>query len=158
MKIENSFCSFVDEVIKDVFCETTGLHLQNCRGNNIAQDDVCTVHTIFHGGYEARLAFCAQRSMMKRITENMLEEPVVDAEDIVEYMKELLNILCGHVVAAVFHMTKTAARFQPPCFAEGRYLPEGADPDAMVHICYMNDYAESAILLHDQFPRGANEM
>lgn len=158
MKIENSFCSFVDEVIKDVFCETTGLHLQNCRGNNIAQDDVCTVHTIFHGGYKARLAFCAQRSMMKRITENMLEEPVTDVEDIMEYMKELLNVLCGHVVAAVFCRTKASARFYPPCFTEGLYLPEEADSDAMIHLSYMDDYAESAMILHDQFPGSANEI
>ncbi len=155
---ENSFCSLIDEVIKDVFCKTTGIHLQNCQRNDIADGDVCTVYTVFNGGYKARMAFCAQRSMMKRITENMLEEPVTDAEDIVEYMKELLNVLCGHIVAAVFSRTKTAARFQPPCFAEGCYLPEGEDPDGVIHICYMNDYAESAMLLHDQFPRSANEM
>ena len=85
---------------------------------------MCTVYTIFNGGYEARLAFCAQRSMMKRITENMLEEPVVDAEDIVEYMKELLNILCGHVVAAVFHMSSIREQKELSFFIRPPPLPK----------------------------------
>ena len=110
---ENSFCSLIDEVIKDVFCK------------------------IYSQPFSTAVI-------------------VIKKED--RYMKELLNVLCGHIVAAVFSRTKTAARFQPPCFAEGCYLPEGEDPDGVIHICYMNDYAESAMLLHDQFPRSANEM
>lgn len=140
----------IDEVIQELFWQVAEMRLQQCDCSNIGAEDLCTVYTTFNGGYKARFSFCAERSMMKRIAGNMAQEPVTDPEDIEEYMKEFVNVICGHIVGFVFRKTKTAARFHCPQFAEGYYIPPDDNDDTIVRTYYINEYSENAMLLYDK--------
>lgn len=142
----------IDEIMKQIVWDVAKIHLQPCKNPGMPnQDDLCTIYTTFNGAYDAHFTFCATHSLMKRIAENMLEEPVTDTEEIIEYSKELVNILCGHIAASIFHTTKAPARFHSPCFAEGLHLPPDQRTDTLIRNCYTNGNSETAMLLHDPF-------
>lgn len=140
----------IEETLEQLFLQVANIDLQRCQKHDNCQRDLCTVYTTFYGGYEIRFAFCAERALMKRIVEKMLDEPVDDPVEIIEYMEEFINILCGHVVASVFRQTKISARFYSPCFVEGSYMLENAG-DEMVVSHYINEHSETASLMYDRF-------
>lgn len=150
---EDDLQELIDETIQKSVWETARIHLRHCESNNVSKKDLCTVYTTFDGGYKVRFVFCAERAFMKRIAGNMLGEPVTDAGDIEEYMKEFVNVICGHVVAAVFKRTKTAARFHCPDFAEGCYVPahDKHGTDKIITTSYIDEYSEIATVLNDKF-------
>lgn len=149
---EETLQQLIDDVIKQMFWEIAKIKLCHCEYSDISPKDLCTVYTTFSGGYQIRFAFCAERAMMKRITENISEEIVTDPEDIEEYMKEFLNIICGRLVASIFKETKTSARFHSPYFTEGYYIPadNGCD-NAIITTHYIDEYSETATLSNDRF-------
>lgn len=151
--IGESLQSLIDKTIQEMFWEVAKIRLRRCECCDILPKDLCTVYTTFSGGYQIRFAFCAERTMMKRITENISEEPVTDPSDIEEYMKEFINVICGHVVASVFRKTKTSARFHAPCFTEGYYIPadDSGNDNTIITTHYTDEYAESASLSNDGF-------
>lgn len=137
---ESLFQDRLNETIQTAAWQIAKIHLQICREHNAEHKDPCTVYTTFNGEYQARFAFCAERTLMKEIAENMIEEPVDDSEEIAEFMKEFINILCGHIVASIFHHTKAKARFHPPCFTEGIYFPH--ESEEMKKTCYQTGYSQ----------------
>lgn len=148
---EKTLHDLIEETIRKMFWEVAKVHLKHCNYVNECCEDLCTVYTTFNGGYDVRFAFCAERSFMKRITENIAEEPVTDQEDIEEYMKEFINVICGHVVSIVYYKTKTGARFHAPRFTDGFYLPPEGDNEKIITTRYTNEYDEAAMLSHDCF-------
>lgn len=143
----------IDKTIKELFWEVAKIRLHRCEECDVVPKDLCTVYTTFSGGYQIRFAFCAEREMMKRITENISEEPVTNPDDIAEYMIEFINVICGHVVSSVFRKTKTSARFHSPCFAEGFYIPENdnGSTNTIITTHYVDEYSERATLSNDRF-------
>ena len=63
-------------------------------------------------------------------------------------------MLCGHIVAQLYRETKIPARFSPPSFRAGRYIPE----DHLRHIVltYADDRNERAQLIQHA-PYGERE-
>lgn len=139
----------IDEIIKQLFWQIAKMHLRQCECSEQFNDEICTVYTTFSGGYKAHFLFCAERTMMQRIAENIAEEPLTDLDDVKEYMKEFINVICGHIVASIFGKTKMAARFQCPEFSEGYFAPQ-SDDDTVVKTFFINECAENAMLLYDK--------
>lgn len=122
----------------------------NCRAANSFQDmDLCTIHTTTNGGYQIRLVFYADRTFLLLIAQHMLGEPVADPDDIKECAMEFFNVVCGHVVAAIFRETHAPARFHCPCFEEGYYLPGKEGTDEMLAYCYLGIQDGTAVFMHD---------
>lgn len=150
---EESLQPLINETIEDLFWDIAKIRLRRCEHCDKLSEELCSVYTTFSGGYQIRFVFCAELGMMKRIAENIAEEPVDDKEYIEEYMKEFLNIICGHVVASVFRKTKKTARFHCPCFEGRLYIPEAANArgtDQIMKTQYIDDYAENALLMNDK--------
>lgn len=148
---EKSLQSLIEETVEELFLDIAKIHLRQYKKVTGTPNDLCTVYTTFSGGYNVRFVFCAERTFMKRITENISEEPVKEPDDIEEYMKEFINVICGHIVASVFRKTKKSARFHCPRFKEGFYLPPPGGAGAMITTYYIDEYSETAILSNDRF-------
>lgn len=127
------------------------IDLQECSYCDVADKDLCSVYTTFNGECQTLFVFSAERSFMERITEIMLEEPVTDPEEVVEYMEEFVNILCGHIAASIFRITKAPIRFHSPCFIDGAYLAEDIPAENMIVSYFADSYSENAILSRNQF-------
>ncbi len=154
--IEESFFSLVDKVLKDLFVRISHMNLQRCPKYDVGAKDMCTVYTRFYGGYKGWIALCAERSLMKRIVEQMMEGPVTDSAEIAEGVEEFFNIFCGHFVSSVFAKTELAARFHTPCFIEGGHRLEKAD-EKMIVRHYTNEHAETASLLYTRYLSGGQQ-
>lgn len=149
-KKEGVLQSLMNQVMQRMFLQTAGIRLQKCESHDMKEGEVYTVYTTFSGGYQTRMFFCGECALMQRIAENMAEEPVTEQEDIEEYIKEFFNIVCGHIVAAVFEKTKTAARFQCPEFSNGYKEPEKTECNTIIVTHYMSEEEENAMLLYDK--------
>lgn len=127
-----------------------GVSEVKCKSRSEFKDmDLCTVYTTTNGAYEIRLVFCAERTFLSLIAESMLGEPVTDQEDIKECAMEFFNVVCGHIVTAIFKETRSPARFHCPCFEEGYYLPGREGTDEMLVYCYLSIQNGTAVFMHD---------
>ena len=68
------------------------------------------------------------------------------AEDLEEFSKEYLNVLCGKVAGAMFQATQVSAHFGTPTFYHGRYEPEGQE--AQFVLTYADEHSKGAHLIH----------
>jgi len=127
----------VTEKLMNIVLRPTGTHINA---------DVYTVYTSFIRGISSGLAFCAERSLAIRMTRNMMHRELVESQDVEDYLKEYLNVLCGQIVGAVYKDTKVAARFHFPEFHEGRYKPENMTESW--EVSFLSDQNEVAWLVH----------
>jgi len=112
--------------------------------------EVCTVYTTFARGVNFGLAFCTGRELAVRMTRNMMQREDVSAQDVEDYLKEYLNVLCGQIAGAVFREAKIGARFQIPEFYRGWYEPENMRKSW--EVSFVSDKNESAWLIHYDSP------
>ena len=134
----------LDQALQDVTEQTAGVRLH--QGDQPLGEDLCTVHITFDKGFSTSLTLCADTSLLSRMACNSFHEEAVTPEDLEEFSKEYLNVLCGKIVAAVFQTTQIPAHFSPPVFYHGRYEPEGQE--AQFILTYSNESNEGAQLIH----------
>ena len=77
---------------------------------------------------------------------NSFHEEAVTPEDLEEFSKEYLNVLCGKITGAMFRATQVPAHFGTPVFYHGRYEPEGQE--AQFILTYSDEHSEGAQLIH----------
>lgn len=139
------------EQLQKVLDQSTRLVMKEAAGILLNHEEVSlgreiyTVYTHFSRGFRSCLAFYADTSLFKRLTCHMMQTEQVDAADIRDFTTEYFNVLCGHIVSALFLNTRIAARFDIPSFCEGVYQPEGQ----LKHIVlgYASDLHENARLV-----------
>lgn len=143
----------VEETLRSMLYQIAGINVHHChqRWNekNIKEKELYTVYTSFHGAYHTRFAFCTEMSVMRRITEKMLDEKDCSLEDIIDSVKEFINILCGHIVGAIFKRTKVTARFHIPDFVEGLYIPKGENENMITTKYCTNEESQMVLCLYD---------
>lgn len=135
----------VDQVMCDVTQRIGGAPLQ--RWDGALSGDICTVRTVFEGGFEGSLTLCAQTALLVRLTRIFLQEESVSGQDVEDFTKEYLNIICGQVVAKLFQQAHVSARFQIPIFLAGRHEPAQLGAQRCV-LSYFNGCNECAQLIH----------
>ncbi len=143
----------LDKAIQDVTERTAGVRLS--QGSQPLGSDLCTVHITFDKGFGTSLTLCADTSLLSRMAGNSFHEDEVPPEDIEEFSKEYLNVLCGKIAGAMYQATQISAHFGQPEFYHGRYEPEGQD----VHfvLTYSDEHSEGAQLIHHIPRTGAEE-
>ena len=77
---------------------------------------------------------------------NSFHEESVSSEDLEEFSKEYLNVLCGKIARAMFLATEVSAHFGPPVFYRGRYEPEGSEIQFV--LTYTAEHCGGAQLIH----------
>jgi len=109
--------------------------------------ELCTVYTYFVGnGVRSGLAFCAEKGLFTRLTQQMMQSEEVEPQDVEDFTKEYFNVLCGNITAAMYQDTKVAARFRFPEFCRGRYQP--GDQWESWELGFHSDQDENARLVH----------
>ena len=149
VEAKDNLSLLIDEVLKQLFWQIADARLRKCKEYSTGDKDMCTVYTRSYKGLPMRFVFGAERSMMQRIAEKMLEEPIEDPIELIEYMEEFSNIIFGHIAAAVIGGGKKPVRFYAPCFTEGSYMLENMREEMIAHH-YENEYGENASLLYDK--------
>ena len=85
----------LDQAVQDVTERTAGVRLQ--QEDMPPGEDLCTVHITFDQGFHTSLTLCADTSLLSRMACNSFHEESISAEDLEEFSKEYLNVLCGKV-------------------------------------------------------------
>lgn len=134
----------LDQALQDVTEQTAGVRLH--QGGQPLGEDLCTVHITFDRGFGTSLTLCADTSLLARMACNSFHEDMVTPEDLEEFCKEYLNVLCGKVTAAMYQATEIPAHFGQPVFYHGRYEPEGQEVQFV--LTYADERSEGAQLIH----------
>lgn len=134
----------LDQAVQDVTERTAGVRLH--QGEQPVGDDICTVEITFDRGFSTSLTLCADTGLLYRMACNSFHEESVSPEDLEEFSKEYLNVLCGRITGAMFKATQVPAHFGPPVFYRGRYEPEGREIQFV--LTYSDEYCAGAQLIH----------
>ena len=141
---EERLAEILDQALQDVTERTAGVRLH--QGDHPLGEDICTVHITFDKGFSTSLTLCADTSLLARMARNSFHEEEVAPEDLEEFSKEYLNVLCGKIAGAMFQATQVSAHFSAPRFYKGRYVPEGQDVQFV--LTYSDEHREGAQLIH----------
>ncbi|NBI11542.1 hypothetical protein D1641_16250 [Colidextribacter sp. OB.20] len=134
----------LDQALQDVTERTAGVRLR--QDDQPPGEDLCTVHITFDKGFNTSLTLCADKSLLARMARNSFHEDAVSLEDLEEFSKEYLNVLCGKVTGAMYRATQIPAHFGQPTFYRGRYEPEGQEVQFI--LTYSDEHCEGAQLIH----------
>lgn len=134
----------LDQAVQDVTERTAGVRLR--QGKQLTGDDLCTVQITFDKGFHTSLTLCADTGLLYRMACNSFHEQSVSSEDLEEFSKEYLNVLCGRITGAMFRATQVPAHFSPPVFYRGRYEPEGQEVQFV--LTYSDEHNGGAQLIH----------
>ena len=134
----------LDQALQDVTEQTAGVCLH--QGDQPPGEDLCTVHITFDKGFSTSLTLCADTSLLPRMARNSCHEEMVTPEDLEEFSKEYLNVLCGKVTGAMYQSTQIPAHFGQPVFYHGRYEPEGQEVQFV--LTYSDEHSKGAQLIH----------
>lgn len=108
--------------------------------------EVCTVYITFDRGMDTTLSLSADSSVFVRMACDLMQTEEVTPKDVEEVAKEYFNVLCGHVLARLFEVTRIPARFSVPSFCGGRYVMR--DAVAQIILDYTGDRQEWVQLVH----------
>lgn len=142
----------LDQAVQDVTECTAGVRLY--QGGELPGDDICTVQITFDRGFRTSLTLCAEVGVLYRMACNSFHEESVSPEDLEEFSKEYINVLCGKVTGAMFRATKVSAHFGTPVFYHGRYEPEGRE---IQFVLTYSDKCSGGIQLIHHVPRSGEE-
>ncbi|WP_300413694.1 hypothetical protein [uncultured Oscillibacter sp.] len=134
----------LDQALQEVTERTAGVRLR--QGGQPLGEDLCTVHITFDKGFGTSLTLWADTSLLARMARNSFHEDAVTPEDVEEFSKEYLNVLCGRIAGAMFRATGVPAHFGTPVFYHGRHEPEGQE--AQFILTYSDERREGAQLIH----------
>ena len=125
----------LDQALQEVTECTAGVCLH--QGDQPLGEDLCTVHITFNKGFSTSLTLCADTSLLARMAQNSFHEDAVTPEDLEEFSKEYLNVLCGKVTGAMYRATQ---------IYHGRYEPEGQEIQFV--LTYSDEHSKGAQLIH----------
>lgn len=133
-----------DQVVRDITRREAGIRL--VPGEEAPGGALYTVYSVFERGFNSCLSLTAEAPMFVRLTRGMMHRENVTDRNVEDFTREYFNVLCGHIVSRLFRETRIPARFSPPVFCTGWYLPEGH----LRHIVltYTGDGNERVQLIH----------
>ena len=138
---KEELAQILDQALQDVTDRTAGVRLH--QGEQPPGEDLCTVHITFDKGFGTSLTLCADTSLLARMARNSFHEDTVTPEDLEEFSKEYLNVLCGKVTGALYRATQIPARFGQPVFYHGRY-----EQEVQFILTYADENSKGAQLIH----------
>lgn len=134
----------LNTAVQEVTEKASGVRLH--QGGAPPGKDFCTIHITFKKGFRSSLSLCADTAMLTRMTQNAIQRKIVTPQDLEDFAKEYLNVLCGRVSAALYRATKVATRFSVPIFHRGSYEPEGQRRQFVLN--FSDDQSHGVQLIH----------
>ncbi len=115
---KEELAEMLDRARREVTEQTVGVRLHT--GEKQLSEELCTVQISFNKGLHSSLSLCAEIALMERLARGMFGDDIRGMQDIEDFAKEYLNILCGKVVHFLYHATHIGASFGVPVFYHGR--------------------------------------
>ncbi len=134
----------LDQAVQDVTEKAVGVRLHP--DTQPPGGKLCTAHITFKKGFQSCLTLCADTSMLTRMARSVVRKDRVSEEDLEDFIKEYLNLLCGRIATLLYQATRVPVRFSVPAFHNGRFEPEGHWKQFTLN--YANDHQEGAQLTH----------
>lgn len=150
---EEKLRAVFDRITREVTQDALGIRL--AEGGSGPKGDLCTVHIGFHQGFHSSLSLRADRGLLTRLTQSILQAEEVTPQDMEDVTKEYFNVLCGHIAKAMYHATKVASRFDVPAFYPGSFSPQGQKEQFA--LSYVDDRNNAAQLVHHIPDRAGRE-
>lgn len=145
-RLKQEIPDILDCVMQEITSRMVGI--QPIEREDILSEDVCTVCTTFEGGYHANLVLFLDTALLRRLTQQAMEEEEVAQEDVEDFAKEYLNVICGKVVARLFQTAKISSRFRIPVFNMGRCVPDTDHEVCEYVLSYISEDNKGVQLLH----------
>lgn len=133
-----------DRITREVTKASTGIRL--VEGGSGPGKERCTVHIGFHQGFHSSLSFRADRRLLTRLSQAILQTEEISPQDLEDVTKEYLNVLCGHIAQVMYQVTRVVSRFDVPSFYRGDFSPEGQKEQFVLN--YTDDWRDAAQLVH----------
>lgn len=134
-----------DHALRCTIEQVAGIRLFR-KEEQLPDQELYTVHAAFERGFNSSLSLCAEKNILIRLTQAMMQEDKVTPEDIEDFTKEFFNVVCGHIASELFSVTRVASRFGIPSFYPGRYEPDNEVEHFSIR--YSSDREEHAVLTH----------
>jgi len=141
---QEELAQMLDHVIREVTEQTTGVQLH--ASDKTLSGKLCTVHVSFNKGFHSSLSLCAEMPLLEHMARQMFGGDISGEQDVVDFAKEYVNILCGKVVGFLYRTTRIGASFGVPAFSYGSCAPQ--DQKVQFALTYVNERQEGAQLLH----------
>lgn len=109
-------------------------------------DDLCTVNMMFAGNCEVTISLYADKSFLVRLTQEVLQEQEVTAEDVEDTAKEYLNIICGHLTRELFPLVNRPTKLSFPSFQNGRHTLD-KETQYSCELYYINKDKDGVLLV-----------
>lgn len=138
--------ALLDRVARDITHEAGVTLCPLDSGRPEPEDAPYTVYTTFNRGVNSSLSLCAGMSLFIRLARNITQMEEITPQDAEDVAKEYFNVLCGHVLAQLFPVTRVPARFSVPSFCRGRHRMEGFSENIILN--YTSDRQEWVQLIH----------
>lgn len=133
-----------DRITREVTKASTGIRL--VEGGSGPGEERCTVHIGFHQGFHSSLSFRADRRLLTRLSQAILQTEEISPQDLEDVTKEYFNVLCGHIAQVMYQVTRVVSRFDVPSFYRGDFSPEGQKEQFVLN--YTDDRRDAAQLVH----------
>lgn len=134
----------LDRAVREVTRQTAGIQLFQSGGS--LGEDICTVYVTFNKGFHTSLTLCADTALLVRMAHNIFGGSFNVQEDLEDFSKEYLNVLCGKIARFLKETTSVAVRFSVPRFYRGNYIPQ--DHRRQFILTYSDDENAGAQLGH----------
>ena len=145
-RLEKEIPAILDRVMQEITGRMVGI--QPIERADILSEDVCTVCTTFEGGYHGTLVLFLDTALLRRLTQQAMEAEEVAQEDVEDFAKEYLNVICGMVVARLFQTARISSRFRIPVFRVGRWAPDAGQHVSEYVLNYISEDNQGVQLLH----------
>lgn len=145
-RLKQEIPGILDCVMQEITGHMVGI--QPIEREDILSEDVCTVRTTFEGGYHATLVLFLDTALLRQLTQQFMEEEEVAPEDVEDFAKEYLNVICGKVVARLFQTARISSRFRIPVFSRGRVVPDTGYPVCEHVLNYISEDNKGVQLRH----------
>ena len=133
-----------DRITREVTQASVGIQL--VEGGSGPGEDFCTVHIGFHQGFHSSLSLRADRRLLTRLSQAILQTEEISPQDLEDVTKEYFNVLCGHIAQMMYQVTRVVSRFDVPAFYRGDFSPEGQREQFVLN--YADDRKDAAQLVH----------
>ena len=137
---------FLDRVTREITREAGVALTSTEHAREAPEDGLYTVYTTFNRGVDSSLSLCAGMSLFVRLARSILRTDRLTPQDVEDVAKEYFNVLCGHVLAQLYPVTRTPARFNVPAFCRGRHVMEGFLADIVLN--FTDDRQEWVQVIH----------
>ncbi len=141
---QKDLTEILDRIIREITPLAAGIRLFPDTAE--PEGESYTVYIVFEKGFHTTLSLRAEKPLLIRMAQYMIQAEDITGQDLEEVAKEYINVLCGHVASRLFQLTKIPARFSVPAFRPGRYAPEGHRDHIVLN--YSGDKNEHAQLIH----------